>query len=166
MLTPHTYVWVSLSFYGLIFFSQKFELNINEVSILYEVNKKDAFGQNISQYILNSLLSLISTWRLTLTTSRYWHLLPASWRQRRGWTNSAILCWGGQMESNWALLPRNPAWHCSLRTPTSHQPSSPRLCQRASRALNVIKKTLSGSNWGFTTETLVGTCKAFVRHHP
>ena len=37
----------------------------------------------------------------------------------RGRTNSALLWWDGQMESNWQLLPRNPAWHCSLQTLTS-----------------------------------------------
>ena len=34
-------------------------------------------------------------------------------------TNYALYWWGGQMASNWPLLPRNPAWPCSLPTPTS-----------------------------------------------
>ena len=35
-----------------------------------------------------------------VTTSHCWPLLPALWRQRRGWTNSALPWWGGQMGNN------------------------------------------------------------------
>ena len=61
------------------------------------------------------------------------------------------------------------SWHCSPRIPTSpgstHKCISvtrwPRCVQHISRLLNVIK-ALAGSTWGFTTETLVATYKAFV----
>ena len=53
------------------------------------------------------------------TTSPCWHLLAASWRLRRGRTNYFLPWWGGQMVNNWPLSPRNPAWLCSPRTPTS-----------------------------------------------
>ena len=106
-------------------------------------------------------------------------------------TNNVLLWWGGQSASNWPLLPRNPAWHCSPLTPTS--PDSTLRCElvtrcprwieplkswvsfwtstsplardwveRASRALNIMK-ALAGLSWGFTTETLVATYKAIVR---
>ena len=71
-----------------------------------------------------------------------------------------FLLWGGQIASNWPLLPRNIAWHCSSLTPNS--PNSTLRCKRASRALNVMK-TLAGLNWCFMTETLVATYKAIVR---
>ena len=97
------------------------------------------------------------------------------------------------MGNNISLLSRNPAWHCSPQipislgstlkcelvtrwlhwteplkswesrwTPTSPSALSPVTVSRASRTLNVMK-TLAGSNWGFTTGTLMASYKIYVR---
>ena len=76
-------------------------------------------SQPSSTILFLTALSPTQTWRLMPPTSRWWFLLPASWRPSQGPTDYALYWWGGQMTSNWPLLPRNPAWHSSLPTPTS-----------------------------------------------
>ena len=54
---------------------------------------------------------------IIIVISRCWPLLPTSWR--RGRTNSALLWWGGQMESNWPLAPQKS--RVILFTSDTHQ---------------------------------------------
>ena len=75
--------------------------------------------QPTSTILSPTIPSHMQTWRPMVTSPRCWLLLSASWRPRRGLTNFALYWWGGQMASNWPLLPRNPAWPCSAPTPTS-----------------------------------------------
>ena len=62
---------------------------------------------------------LIRTSRPLSTSSRFWPLLPASWRLRQGRTTYVQPWWGEQMGNKRPLLSRNPAWLCSPRIPTS-----------------------------------------------
>ena len=125
--------------------------------------------------------------------SRCRPLLPPSWRLRRGRTDSAQTCWGGQMGNSahcspeiqrdfftsdtyhsWfhpqvcigdevASLNRTPKiLGVTLDTHFTFGPHARNCIVHATRVLSVMK-TLAGSNWGFTIETLVATCKAIVR---
>ena len=71
------------------------------------------------------------TWRPMPMTSRCWLLVPASWRLRRGRTNSVQLWWGRQMGSNWPLPDWIPTWRRSPRIPTS--PGSTHKCESETR---------------------------------
>ena len=116
-------------------------------------------------------------------------MLPASWRPKRGPTNYVPYLWGGQMASNWSLLPEiqhdtvhfghSPVWlHPQVRigdfnrtpkilgvtldTHFTFGPHSRDCVELASRALNFMK-VLAGSSLGFMTETLVASSKVIVR---
>ena len=145
--------------------------------------------QPFSNTFCRTALFPTQTWRPMLTTPRCWPLLPESWTKQLcsylvRWADDKQLAIAPQKSSVtlftsdilqsrlhpqvWvgdaaAPMNRTPKiLGVTLGTLFTFGPHARDCVERALRALNVMK-ALTGSNWGFTTETLVAAYKAIVR---